>query len=256
MENREDTSSIAAKNQELTVKCQTAEQARIKMLHSLTAVLTKVQSVLVISAEPPVKASSFFMTDGGSSQGGSDGASSSSASSSSSAASSSLTSTSLSIDEDLAAFFRTVNLADHSMCCQISFFQIFFFSKSCHVYLDHSHVVINLEFAAIFCLISLLFVLSIQLSDLGDDGAKLIGDALRISHNIHHLDLSRNHIRSDGLAHLIQCLVLDSCSVHNVDLSMNDINAEGVLALATALQRMHHVVRMCCQQYSIFFLSV
>jgi hypothetical protein len=178
-----DVDAVVQKNQELTLKHQKSEQARIRMLQSMTAVVQKVQNVLVLSAEPPVK-SSFFLSGG---DGSADGAASPPP-----AVPQPLTGTSLVGDEELNNFFRSITLTEHN---------------------------------------------------LGDEGAKLVADAVRTSHNVQSIDVSRNHIRSEGLASLVQALVVDSCSVQNVDVSMNDVNAEGLLTLCTVLQRMQNVVR-------------
>lgn len=183
-----DVNSVVQKNHELTVKHQKSEMARVRMLQTMTAVVQKVQNVLVLSAEPPVKPS-FFLTGGG---GGGGGDSGDGASSPSPTVPQSLTGTSLVGDEELGNFFRSISLSEHN---------------------------------------------------LGDEGAKLLADAVRTSHNIQSIDVTRNHIRSEGLANLVQAIVVDSCSVQNLDLSMNDVNAEGLLTLCTVLQRMQSVVR-------------
>ena len=92
-----------------------------------------------------------------------------------------------------------------------------------------------------------LQTLILNLSDTGDDGAKMIAEGLGLNHTLTHLHLSHCGIGASG----VDALMKTTCAVEDLVLSMNDVGDEGARAVAGRLKNSSSLQRLNLSSCSI-----
>ena len=85
-----------------------------------------------------------------------------------------------------------------------------------------------------------LKVLYLDCSNIGDDGAKMIAEALGLNHTLTHLCLRCCGIGASG----VDALMKSTCAVEDLDLCLNDIGDEGARAVAGRLKNSYSLRRL------------
>jgi len=82
--------------------------------------------------------------------------------------------------------------------------------------------------------------LSLMINNIGDDGAKVIADALKVNHTLETLNLWYNNIGDDGAKKIADALIFNR-NLKELNLSGNKMSADGIEYLTKRKQKLEEV---------------